>query len=216
MPPGHLHVVQRSTSALYADRAGAWVAENWPTAPSPALAHAYRGKVLVADHIRRGGRGTILRLGHLYGTSNPWSRQLVVLARRGWLPLDGPDDAYFPAVDVADAAAAVMRALERPPGTYNVGDTNPLTNAEVNAQLARAAGRTELHPLWAARTPARRQLLERSCRLDSGRFQRDTGWRPSISAAASLAATALAIASRPRNQRTRPPGSSPAGLTTRR
>jgi UDP-glucose 4-epimerase len=39
-----------------------------------------------------------------------------------------------------DAAAAIAAALPAPAGTYNVADTEPATNAEIDAALAAAVG----------------------------------------------------------------------------
>jgi nucleoside-diphosphate-sugar epimerase len=196
-----VRIIQRSTSLVYADAGSSWLDEHAPTTANPVLASVQRAESIVSRHVRAGGAGLILRLGHLYGPSDSWTRRLVSLARRGWLPLDGPGDGYFPIVGVDDAVRAIELALDGPSGIFNVAEPIPPTIADLNAARAEAVGRAALHPLWPARTPTYHQLVQQSCRLDSSRFEQATGWRPRADPPGGFRSTLDAVAAGPQRSR---------------
>jgi nucleoside-diphosphate-sugar epimerase len=109
----------------------------------------------------------------------------MTLARRGWQPLAWDEDAYFPTLHIDDAARAITASMLIPGGTYNVADTGPLTIRQLHAELAAIAGRSRLHPLHERVRPADRELLTRSCNLDSRAFARQTGWEPTTAPTAA-------------------------------
>ena len=168
--------IQRSTPALYCDGGNRWLDEDWPTAVNAATEHAHCAEHAVNQHRQRGGDGVVLRLGRPYGPDDPWAQKILRLARRGWQPFDGPDSAFVPTIAVADAASAVLAALEAPSGTYNVADPIPTTNRDLNDIAASIAGRRQLHPLYRALSPAHQDLVRRSHCLDVSAFKNATGW----------------------------------------
>ena len=170
-------LVQRSTSALYADGGRREIREDWPIEPNDATRIAVDAERVAHEHRRRGGAAVVLRLADPYGAEDHWSTRLDVLARRGWEPFDGPPDAYFPLVRLDDAATAVTVALFAPDGTYNVASADVHTNGQLNAIFSQRAGR-ELQPLYETYRSADRELRDRSCRLDPSTLARATGWRP--------------------------------------
>ena len=172
-----VRLVQRSTAALYADGGDRWIDEDWRLQPNAATQDAAAAERTAEEHRRHGGGAVVLRLAHPYGAGDSWSRRVATLARRGWLPFEGPPDAYFPLVRLDDAALAIVAALHAPPGTYNVASPDAYTNDELNALFRRRAGK-RLEPLFPAIRPADRELLERSHRLDSSALVRAADWQP--------------------------------------
>jgi len=81
-------------------------------------------------------------------------------------------------LDEAAAAIAAAAALRAPVGTYNVADTVPATNAEIDAALAAAVGVKALRP----RPRQAGSPLARSQRVSSDRLREATGWAPAVRA----------------------------------
>lgn len=129
-----------------------------------------------------------MRLGAVYGPDDPVTRAMIRTARRGWQPFPGPPDSYRPTVSIQDAAAAVVRALQVPAGTYNVTDTRPPTVEELNAILAGALG-ARLHPLWPAFRRADEEHVARSQRVSAAAYQAAAGWTAHTSALQVLEAS---------------------------
>jgi nucleoside-diphosphate-sugar epimerase len=171
-------LVQRSTALLYEHGGARWVAEDWPVAATSMTAHAAAAERIAAGHRGHGGPTVVLRLAHCYGPGDPRTAELVTLARRGWQPLGGPDDVFFPTVHLDDAARALAASVCAASGTYNIADASPATTGELNAALARAVGRGRLHPLLPDIRPADREVTKRSCRLDATAYRAATGWQP--------------------------------------
>jgi nucleoside-diphosphate-sugar epimerase len=82
-----------------------------------------------------------------------------------------------------DAARAVLPALTLPPGTYNVTDGCPVTQATLNARLAAALGKN-LHPLDDPYWGRRGVLFGHSRRITDGRFHDLVGWHAQVPRAA--------------------------------
>jgi uncharacterized protein YbjT (DUF2867 family) len=96
---------------------------------------------------------TILRPTMIYGAAGDrnLSRLLLRLSRAIMLPVPGTGTCLHQPVHVADVAAAVLAALQRPAATgslYNVAGPEPLPFAELLHTCARAVGsRTRLVPI---------------------------------------------------------------------
>jgi nucleoside-diphosphate-sugar epimerase len=189
---GVRRLIQRSAAAVYADGGHAWLDETSPVMPSPLIRGCLEAEAAAAGHAHRGGNAVVLRLGAVYGPDDPLTRALIRTARRGWQPFEGPRDAYRPTVSIQDAAAAVVRALQAPPGTYNVADTQPPTVEELNDILAIAVD-ARLHPLWPALRRADEEHVARSQRVSATVYQAAVGWTTSTSALQVLAYAALAM-----------------------
>jgi hypothetical protein len=119
-----------------------------------------------------------LRLGHLWGVADIPTINWLRAAGNGWDVLELPEAAYWPMLELSDAADAFCRALTAAPGIYNVADANPLTAADITNLLAAAFGRRKLHPSGALIFPRDAHLYHRSHRLDSSRFALASGWAP--------------------------------------
>jgi UDP-glucose 4-epimerase len=123
----------------------------------------------------------VLRFGLFMGPDSGSMRAALEAARGGASTAWGPPGAYRPTIWLDDAAAAIAAALHVPPGTYNVSDADPATNAEIDAALAAAVGVEALRP----RTP-QDGALARSQRVSSRRLREASGWAPRMRAATEL------------------------------
>lgn len=134
-----------------------------------------------------GGRGITLRMGLFYGPESPQSQDQLRFARWGIASVVGRLDAYHPFVVIEDAARAIVAALEHAPaGTYDIVEDEPPTTAEINAAMAKAAGRRRLRSLpdFLVQMTMGREIMSvfsRSQRVSNRRFKDATGWSPRYS-----------------------------------
>src|SRR3984893_5619782 len=174
--PAGVRWVHRSSASVYPDAGHTWIGEDLPTHP-----HRLTNEVLYAESASRTdthSEDAVLRLGHLWGVADIPTINWLRAAGNGWDVLELPEDAYWPMLELSDAADAFCRALTAAPGTYNVADANPLTAADITNLLAAAFGRRKLHPSGGLIFPRDAHLYYRSHRLDSSRFALASGWAP--------------------------------------
>jgi len=124
-----------------------------------------------------GGESIVLRFGLFVGPDSRSTQVALETARGGASIAAGPPGAYRPTLWLDDAATAIVAALHVPAGTYNVADTDPPTNAEIDAALAAAVGFEALR----ARKPQDGPLA-RSQRMSSRRLREASGWEPRLRA----------------------------------
>jgi nucleoside-diphosphate-sugar epimerase len=136
---------------------------------------------LTAEHNARelfDGDAVVLRFGLFIGPDSGSAMAALQAARGGNSIAIGPPDAYRPTLWLDDAAAAIAAALRVPAGTYNVADTEPSTNAEIDAALAAAVGIDALRT-----SPPQEGALARSQRVSNRRLREASGWAPKVRAA---------------------------------
>jgi UDP-glucose 4-epimerase len=168
-------LVQESIAFVYADGGDAWLDEDATVAGGGLTTSA-----LTAESNARelfDGDSVVLRFGQFIGPDSGSSLAMLEAARGGASIAVGPPGAYKPTVWLDDAAAAIAAALRAPAGTYNVADTDPPTNAEIDAALAAAVGIEALRPRAPQEGP-----LARSQRVSSRRLREATGWAPRMRA----------------------------------
>lgn len=174
-------LVQESVAMLYAAGGSDWIDEDHPVDHYP-ISKGNHGAEASADRFAAGGAtATILRFGVFYGRGAAHSEQLLALARRhiGFVP--GRRDSYISSIHLADAAAAVVAALEAPGGRYNVVDDEPVTKHEFAQACSEAVG---ARPWISGPGPLalllgdRLTSLTRSLRVSNARFKEATDWRP--------------------------------------
>src|SRR4051794_19242191 len=173
---GVKRLMQESIAFVYADGGDAWLDEDAPVAGGGVTTTA-----LTAERNARelfDGDTVVLRFGLFIGPDSGSTRAALEAARGGASIAIGPPDAYRPTLWLDDAAAAIAAALGVPAGTYNVADTDPATNAEIDAALAAAVGIQALRPRAPQDGP-----LARSQRVSTRRLRDATGWTPSVRAA---------------------------------
>ena len=189
-------LVQRSSSSLYSDGGDAWIDEGWPVESNSATREVTLAERLAALHRQRGGTAVVIRLAPLAETEDHHSDPRRTLARRGWEPFEGPPDAYFPLVRLADAANAFVAALEAPSATFNVASAELYTNRELNAHYSNLVTR-RLEPLYSSVRRADRALLDRSHRLNTSAFRHATAWQPQPTFGSSADTTERAMPAPP-------------------
>lgn len=141
-----------------------------------ALKHVDRTVPLTAPE------GIVLRYGTFYGPGA--SDQLVDGVRKRQLPVIGGGTGVWSFIEITDAAAATLAAVERgAPGVYNVVDDDPAPVAEWLPYLAKVAGaKPPLRlPAWLGRLLAGEfvvaQMTEgRGCSNQKAR--KELGWEP--------------------------------------
>jgi nucleoside-diphosphate-sugar epimerase len=172
---GAQRLVQESIAFVYAEGGDAWLDEDAPVAGGGVTTTA-----LTAERNARelfDGEAVVLRFGLYMGPDSQSTQAALEAARGGASSALGPPGAYRPTVWLDDAAAAVAAAVRAPAGTYNVADTDPPTNAEIDAALAAAVGLPALRPRAPQDGP-----LARSQRVSSRRLRDATGWSPRMRA----------------------------------
>jgi nucleoside-diphosphate-sugar epimerase len=129
--------------------------------------------------------GTVLRYGYFYGPQSAIAPDgaFVTDLRRRRMPIVGSGAGVWSFIHVDDAAAATVKALEAPPGVYNVVDDDPAPVAQWLPALAQAAGapRPMRVPAFLARLLAGDfgvTVMTRSQGASNERAKRALGWEP--------------------------------------
>jgi nucleoside-diphosphate-sugar epimerase len=130
--------------------------------------------------------GLALRYGGLYGpgTSVAPGGDTLEMVRARRFPLVGRGTGVWSFVQIEDAAAATLAAVERgQPGVYNVVDDDPAPVAEWLPELAEAIGAKPPMrlPVWLARLAVGEpgiSLMTRVRGASNLKAKRELGWRP--------------------------------------
>jgi nucleoside-diphosphate-sugar epimerase len=172
-------IVYISTSGVYGDCAGAWVAETHPLNPTTPRARR-RADAEAALHEWSAATGVpvvILRVPGIYG---PGKLPLERL-RKGLPLLREEDSPYTNRIHVDDLITACRAAMQRgqPGEAYNVSDGQPSNMTDYFNRIADATGlpyppvigRDDIEAL----TPGMRAFMEESKRLDNRRMREELG-----------------------------------------
>jgi UDP-glucose 4-epimerase len=172
-------LVQESIAFVYADGGDTWLDEDAPVAGGGVTTTALTAERNARE--RFDGDTVVLRFGLFMGADSGSTQAALEAACGGASIAPGPPGAYRPTIWLDDAAAAVAAALGVPAGTYNVADSDPATNAEIDAALAAAVGVEALR----TRTPQEGPLA-RSQRVSNRRLRDAGGWAPRLRASTEL------------------------------
>jgi nucleoside-diphosphate-sugar epimerase len=176
-----------STSGVYGDCQGAWVAED--VAPKPGTDRARRrlaAEILIHDWEQAYGIPTaILRVGGIYGPGRLPAERL----RLGAPVLRERECGYTNRIHADDLAAVCVAAAERGQGVYNVSDGHPSTMTDYFNRVADHYGlpRPPQINLAEAKTRLSAEMmsyLNESRRLDNSKMLRELHVRlryPSLS-----------------------------------
>jgi nucleoside-diphosphate-sugar epimerase len=173
--------IQESFAAIYPDNADRWITEAVLPKPARYNRSVVDAEASVARFSETGGAGVVLRFAFLYGMNDPFTRQLTAMVRKGWLPLLGRRDAYFPMVLHEDVATAVVAALDLPTGIYNVVDDRPMTHEAIAEAVAGMLGvrPPRILPAWLAMLGGSLGgTLARSLRVSNAKLKSATRWIP--------------------------------------
>jgi nucleoside-diphosphate-sugar epimerase len=176
---GVQRLVQESIAFVYADGGDAWLDED-----APVVGGGVTTTALEAEHNARelfDGDTVVLRFGLFMGPDSGFTVAALEDARRGDSVAVGPPAAFRPMLWLEDAAAALVAALRAPAGTYNVADSDPPTNAEIDTALATAVGVEALRPAVPGEGP-----LARSQRVSNARLREATDWAPRMRAGTEI------------------------------
>jgi nucleoside-diphosphate-sugar epimerase len=174
-------IVQESVVMIYRDGGDRWIDEDWPTDHFPIAAGNHAAEASAGRFADGGGSPVILRFGIFYGHGAAHSEQIMAMARQHIAFQAGAPRSYVSSIHLADAAGAVVAALECVGGTYNVVDDEPVTALDNALAMADAVGARP----W-LRGPGRLALLlgdrttsvTRSLRVSNNRIRAATGWTP--------------------------------------
>ena len=146
-------LVFASSCAVYGDRNGLWVREDYP--PSP---HTLYGESKVAAEqllLASGHPVQIARIAAVYGPDFRLLQVEQMRRGRAWLPGEGQN--FLPLVHVDDCVAALLLLAEKGKGIYHiVGRTTPQLK-EFYAEVHRHAGGTPLR-FWSTWIPSALQF----------------------------------------------------------
>ena len=168
---GHGWLGYLSSTGVYGDTGGAWVDESAPVGTGRRSARAASDSAWLAKGAR------VFRLPGIYGPGrSPLDRVREGRAHRIDLP-----GQVFSRVHVDDIAQGVVRALDAPPGAYNLADDLPASGSAVTEEACRLLG-VEPPPLQtldeAGLSPVARGFYAENRRVANGKARRVLGWRP--------------------------------------
>ena len=182
---GTRRVVAQSVAGFYEPSGGPVKTEEDPLAsrPSPRSARA----LAAIKHVEKtvpatAAEGVVLRYGGFYGPGA--SDPLLDAVRKRQLPVVGGGTGIWSFIEITDAAAATVAAVERgAPGVYNVVDSDPAPVAEWLPYLAGVAGaKPPLRvPAWPVRLLAGKFMVAQmtSARGSSNeKARKELGWEP--------------------------------------
>jgi len=145
--------VYTSSSAVYGDRAGLWVEEDFPTNPQTNFG---RSKAAAEQVLFDSGLPVrIARIGVVYGPGFPVLLDRAIRAGRAWLPGEG--EAWMPVVHVDDCVQALLAiaASDADGSTWHVAAPEPVLARDFYREVhARVGGRpvrfwSTFLPSWA-------------------------------------------------------------------
>ena len=183
---GTPRVIAQSNAGMYERSGGPVKTEEDPLAsrpPSPSSARSLAAIKHVDKTVPLAApEGIVLRYGGFYGPGA--SDPLLDLVRRRQVPVIGGGTGISSFIEITDAAAATLAAVERgDPGVYNVVDSDPAPVAEWLPYLAEVAGaKPPLRmPAWLGRLLAGEfvvALMTEARGASNEKARKELGWEP--------------------------------------
>ncbi len=172
---GVRRIVYLSSTGVYAPAAGAWVDEDFASAP---ITGAGRARVAAEAALAAGAVPCVrLRVAGIYGPD----RGVVARLRAGTYRMVGDGETQVSRIHVDDLVAAVLAAgdAEAPGPIYNVADRAPCTSRELAVAACAALGLpAPPRVAVAAVDPEVAGMLTADRRIDASRLARELGWAP--------------------------------------
>jgi nucleoside-diphosphate-sugar epimerase len=139
----------------------------------------------VLDATARGAiEAVVLRYGMFYGPEVPSTLGMIDLVRKRRLPVVRGDRGQLPAIHIADAVSATLRALDAAPAgaVYDIVDERPVSFSEIVDAIARYTGAAPPRPVpaWLPRllAPYMARLTSMRVTLSNRKARAELGWRP--------------------------------------
>ncbi|HEX5990269.1 MAG TPA: NAD(P)-dependent oxidoreductase [Solirubrobacterales bacterium] len=187
---GARRIVAESVAFFY-EPEGDWIkGEEAPLFRDPPgrFAAACEALVSLESQVLEVGEpeGVVLRFGWFYGPGTYYDRggSVAEEVRKRRYPIIGRGEGRFSFVNIEDAAAAYVAALEHgSPGVYNVVDDEPAPLREWLPAYAEALGAKPPRrvPAWLARLVAGKDLVSTAITMrgaSNARAKRELGWQP--------------------------------------
>src|SRR5688500_1375206 len=178
---GASRMIQESFIGLYPDHGEDWITEDLEPQPARHVRSTLDAEHQAQRFAESGGTGVVLRFAYFYAHDTSYTIQTVAYARKRIAATFGRPDGFISSIHLDDAAAAVVSALKIPPGTYNVGDDEPVRRRAWFDSLARALGAPppRLPPAWITGLfGSTGRTVARSQRMSNAKFKRASGWVP--------------------------------------
>ncbi len=172
--PAGAQYVGESLTFPYVDSADRWIDEATERTYSSATE-----SIKATEAAAAAASGASLRFGMFWAEDSAHNAQLLAFARRGIFALPGNAEAYSSWIHVDDAAAAVVAALDAPPGVYNVAEPDPVRRVDHMAAVAAALGKSRLRglpPLVVKLGGPPVEALARSQRISSAALGNSVSW----------------------------------------
>ena len=161
-------LIQESISFMYPDGGDRWMDETVPIDPPPGI-DAVAVAEANANRFTDAGRvGVVLRFGFFYGPGARTPRRSSASPAATSARSPGAPNGYQSSIHLADAASAVVAALDAPAGIYNVVDDEPLTKKEYAQAVGAAVGVKSVDRRAGAPRVARRQEDRRADEVAPG------------------------------------------------
>ena len=174
-------MIQESITFPYVDGGDEWIDEDHERIYYWGNRSTVDAEAAAASVTTAGGVGVVLRFALFMAADSAHTNGFVDAARRGVFGLVGDPEGYISFVDVDDAAAAVVAALDVPAGTYNVAEPEPMRRSAHRAALAAHVGRSLEVPGTTDRAGGDAAAsLARSHRISSRSLRDASQWAPRI------------------------------------
>ena len=184
----------------YGDHGDRWITERTPFTPTPiGVGHASEVVTLRELHRRNGLDVVVVSPGFVIGPGGLFKTAFYDQMRKNRLRVIGAGENFWSCIEVDDAAAAYVAALERAPAgaEYNAVDDAPLTLRELVDELTRAMGRKRAGniPPWLMGPLIGRPLVQSlvaSFRVSNQTLRQELGWAPVFPTVAAALPSTLA------------------------
>jgi nucleoside-diphosphate-sugar epimerase len=166
---------------MYADGGDAWLDESSELDAPPGIDGGLVAERNANRFTEAGRIGIVLRFGLFYGPGSAHTDQYLRAARRHIGPMTGRARGYQSSIHLADAASAVVAALDAPAGIYNVVDDEPMTKKDVAKAIGAAVGKRPwiyLPGRFTRLGGKSSTIIMRSNRVRNTKFKDATGWSP--------------------------------------
>jgi len=184
---GIRRVIFESLALAYPDSGEEWIEESTPLKPHTGFMRSVvEAEAMLNQFGEQGGEPVNLRYARIYGPGRA-SDGFMQLVMKRQMPIVGDGNNFQSSVHIEDVGSSVVAALRSTPGTYNVGDDEPLRQAELMQHIASTLGapapRQLPYPLARTLMGKLANAVTASIRISNRKLHEETGWAPAIPSA---------------------------------